>query len=413
MRVQPGSVLGSRTRAPALALCLVMLLILPRVSSGQSSSKPPEANFGLLRDAAELIARGDLSRAETEIQFVLRQTPNSSRALNLLGIVRAQQHRNSEAEALFKKALQIDPGFASACVDLGLLYAQSDRGDDAIAQFRQALKLDPQRHDAANALLGVYRTQARAAVQAGNDEKALSLLIEARKIAPQDPDTLFDFGMVALRMSLLQDAVQALQQELTLRKDDAPAIYALGRAEIGMSNFEDARVQFQRYVQLRPQDASGHYALGLTLASLQQDPAARREFEESVKLDPAQTESYFRLGLLDLDQNELDRAAARFHFVLQRNPRHAGALTGMGRVDLNLKQYQAAANLLQQAADIDPGLREAHYYLGLTYARLGRTKESEQELQIATRINQEEVKKHQFGLRLMPPDAGSGNAGPP
>jgi len=387
---------------------LSLFLVLVSGTAGFGQAATPLPNYGMLRDAAELISKGDLARAETEIQIVLRQAPNDARALNMLGIVRAQQRRNPEAESLFKQAIQQEPGFTSARVDLGLLYVQAGQAEQAIPQLTEALRQDPGRTDASNALSGIYREQARAAVQARDSEKALALLIQARKISPKDPNTLFDFGMVTLRMSLFPDAIKAFQEVLEIRKDDSSAIYGLGRALMGEARFEDACSQFQRYVQLRPNDASGHYALGLTLVSLQQNDEARREFDESLRLAPMQTESYFQLGLLDLAANRLEEAEARFHHVLERDPNHAGALAGLGQVEFLKKDYPRAVEWLKGAVTKDPGLRQAHYYLGLSYARMGRKQEADTELQAATRLDQEEVKRHQRNLQLEPePNAGS------
>jgi Flp pilus assembly protein TadD len=358
------------------------------------------ADPSLLRDAAQALATGDLPRAENELQVVLHSNPKDYRALNLLGIVRAQQHRESEAEQLFKDSIETKPDFAGAHVDLGLLYVQTNHEDDAAGEFEKALHLDPTRSDARQELLGILRQQARAAVQKHDPEKALALLIEARKVGPKDPAVLFDFGMVALHMSLFLDAEQAFKETLAEKKDDPVAIYGLGRAQIGLAKFEDAQDTFSKYLRLRPGDASGHYALGFVLESLQQAAAAYSQFEQSIALQPVQTESYFQLGMMDLDQDKLESAASRFSQVLERDPKHVGALTGMGRVRFQQKNYEEASALLQRAAATDPPVRQAHYYLGLTYARLGRKDESEKELQIASQLEHAEVEKHQTGIRL-------------
>jgi hypothetical protein len=52
-------------------------------------------------------------------------------------------------------------------------------------------------------------------------------------------------------------------------------------------------------------------------------------------------------------------------------------------------------------------LREAHYYLGLTYARLGRKQESNEQLQIATRLEHEESEKQRTMLRILDPGDGT------
>jgi tetratricopeptide (TPR) repeat protein len=365
--------------------------------SAASQSK----SFALIKDAAESLAAGDLQRAETELKTVLAADPGEYRALNLLGVIRAQQRREAEAEQLFKQAIQQKPDFASAHVDLGLLYVQINRENDAIPEFQEALRIDPSRSDALSALVNVWRAQAKAALQSGDLEKALAVLIQAHKTAPWDPNVTFEFGLIALRMSLLPDAMQAFQEVLAVRKDDPPAIYGLGRAQIELSKYQDARESFEHYVVLRPKDASGHYALGFALQALQRAADARSQFEQSIELQPAQTESYFQLGLIDLEENSLESAARQFSRALEHDPKHAGALTGMGRVEFQRKDYEKAANLLQRAVASDPSLREGHYYLGMSYARLGKKDDSEKELQLASQLEHEEVEQHRVVIKIL------------
>jgi tetratricopeptide (TPR) repeat protein len=361
-------------------------------------------DLSLLKDAAQAIAAGNLERAENELQSVLQTSPEEFRALNLLGIVRAQQRREPEAERLFRRALEIKPDFTSAHTSLGMLYVQMSKPDQAIPELKEALRLDPGRTDAADALSQVWREQAHTAVQSGDSEKGLSLLLGARKINPNNPDVLFDFGMVALRMSLLPDAVQAFQETLNLRKDDGGALYGLGRAQMGLDKYQEAHEAFVHFVQLHPQDASGHYALGMTLQALERADEARREYEKSIQVKPDQTECYFELGLLDIDAGDLKSAVERFNRVLKQDPHHAGALAGAGRVAFQQKAYSKAAELLESAVAADSAMREAHYYLGLTYARLGRKGDSEKELQTASQLEKEDVEKHRTVFKIIDPE---------
>jgi tetratricopeptide (TPR) repeat protein len=378
-----------------------MVLPLRAQQSAQGS------NPASLRDAAQALAAGDVARAEGELKSILAGDGNDYRALELMGMLRAQQQRNQEAEHLFEQVVKAKPDFVSAHVNLGLLYVQMGQPDKAVAQLQEALRLDPQRTDAAAALVNLWRDQAREALTSNDAERALSNLLQARKLQADNADVEFELGMVALRMSLLPDAVSAFQQTLKLRPDDAMAIYALGRAYMQLAKFEDARQQFARYVQLRPDDASGHYGLGMSLAALEQSQAARAEFEKSIALAPVQTESYFRLGLVQLESNDIDSAAKNFQRVLDRDPKHAGALAASGEVEFRRKHYSAAVDLLQRAIASDDRLREAHYYLGLTYARLGKKQESEQELAIATRLEHEETEKQRTVFTILDPGPGS------
>lgn len=384
--------------APLATFCL----FLASFASAQAPSATPR--FPTVREAAAAVETGDLARAESELHTILQADPTDVHALNLLAIIRVQQKRNAEAEALFKQAMSIQPDFAGAYSGLGLLYAQLGKNDLAIPAFQESLRLDPGRKDAEAVLISIWRREAHDAAEHNELEKALALLINARKLNPADADVQYEFAMVALRMSLFADSIDAFNHVLELRPDDGPALYGLGRAEMSVSSFDEAQQAFARYVQLRPADASGHYALGFTLRALQKTSDSRTEFEKSIALQPLQTESYFQLGLIQLEAGNPGVAAQKFDQVLTRAPQHAGALSGMGRVRFQQKQYAEAAAFFEKAIAANAGLREAHYYLGLAYARLGRKEDSEKEFQTASRIEHEEVEKHQTVLKIVDVD---------
>jgi len=360
-----------------------------------------------LSHAAQLLTSGNLERAENEIQAVLRLCPDEYRALDLLGVIRILQHRTTDAEELFRRVVEIKPDFASGHAHLGLLYLQVGRPKQAIPELREAVGLDSARTDASDALLHTWREQAQASTAAGDSATALALLVDARKLAPNNPDVQFELGMAALRMSLWQDAIEAFQRTLQLRKDDPMAVWGLGRAFMGQSKFEEARDQFARYVVIRPDDSSGHCSLGMTLAALEHSADARAQFDQSIALAPAQTESYYRLGLLDLENKDLDSAEKDLRHAIERDPKQSGALAAMGRVEFERKHFSEAAAFLRQAIDNDDSLRVAHYYLGLTYSRMGRKPESDRELEKVTQLEQEEVEKQRTIFKISDPGSVS------
>ena len=107
---------------------------------------------------------------------------------------------------------------------------------------------------------------------------------------------------------------------------------------------------------------------------------------------------------MDLEAGDLSAAEQQFTRVLERDPNHAGALAGMGRLKFQQKDYSQALELLGKAVAADTSLREAHYYLGMTYARMNRKEESEKELEIAGRLEHEEVERHQNMLKIIDTD---------
>jgi len=399
-----------RNSARNKLLCGGMLLLSSLMPVAQVAT--PRSTASLLQDAAQAMTAGKLTRAETDLQTVLRTAPGDYRALDLLGVVRVLQHRDLEAEPLFRRAVQKKADFAPAHAHLGLLYFQKGRADDAVPQLRDALRIDSARTDASDALVQILRDQSKTAAAAGDRGESLTLLREARNYAPDNPDVQFEFGAMALQLSLWHDAIAAFQQTLKLRQNDPVALYSLGRAFLGEWKFEDARQQFAGYVEARPDDSSGHCALGMTLAALERTQEAREQFERSIVLAPEQIESYFRLGLIELNMKDLDEAAMSFRQVLNRDSKHAGALLALGRVAFEQKRYADAIDLLQRAIAIDDSLNEAHYYLGMTFVRVGRKEEADRQLEIATRLEHDEAQHRRTALRIQDGDGGDHNSDP-
>jgi tetratricopeptide (TPR) repeat protein len=359
---------------------------------------------GQLQDAAKQLSAGKLDNAEQDLQSVLRSNPGDYRALDLLGVVRVLQHQEATAEELFGQVVKAKPDFAPGHAHLGLLYLKLGRMQDALPELQQALRLDPSRTDVAGALAHILQDQAKAASESGDWNGALGFLMEARKYAPDNADVQYEFGIVAHKLSLDDDAIEAFQQTLKLRKNDAQALYNLGFALMDRARFDDARQQFAQYVELRPDDPSGYCALGMALAALERSQDARTQFERSIALAATQSESYYRLGLLELDAGDYDVAARDLHKALEHKPNDAGALTALGRVEFEQKHYAEAISLLQQAVSQDDSLQEAHYYLGLTLARMGRKQESNEQLEIAARLEQEQKERSRNMVRIRKPE---------
>jgi tetratricopeptide (TPR) repeat protein len=235
-----------RTNTSRVLFLIILSCLTGAASLSQTAS--PESVPSQLQDAAKELSAGKLDRAEQDLQSVLLSNPGDYRALDLLGVVRVLQHQEAKAEELFEQVVKAEPEFAAGHAHLGLLYLQLGRTQEALPELQQALRVDPGRTDVAHALAHILKDQAKAASEAGDWDGALGFLMDARKYAPDDADVQYEFGMVARKLSLDEDAIDAFQQTLKLRKNDAPALYNLGFALMDRARFDDARQPFAQYV---------------------------------------------------------------------------------------------------------------------------------------------------------------------
>jgi len=277
------------------------------------------------------------------------------------------------------------------------------RDEETVAEFEEALRVEPHRRDARSNLVAALRRLAAAAVAGGDREKALAHLLRAKAVAPDDPEVLFEFGMVALGMSLYEDAAPAFAAALAKRPDEPRFIYALARARMEQGEVSEAERLFRRYVGLRPEDPAGHYGLGYVLTLLKRGPEAAQSFHRSLELRPQQTESQYQLGLIAYAGGDVDGAAAWYEKVLARYADHAGARLGMGLVHFSRKRYELAREELERVVALDPLNQKAHYYLSMTYARIGDKEAARRAAETAAALEREQKDRRRTVLKLYDP----------
>lgn len=247
---------------------------------------------------------------------------------------------------------------------------------------QQASQAEAAKQCAAAAQAGDAKTVISTALtqrNAGDENGALSCLMQGIKAQPDSVELLTDFGIQAMDMRLYQAADKALTHAHTLEPDNATTLYALARVELDEQNMTAAETHLRAYLKMRPDDASAHYGMGHLLHMLVQDDAARAELKRSIALQPRQTASYYELGDIDLEMREDAQAKAEYQTVLAFDPHHGGALTGMGILAYRAKDYTAAAKWLRSAVQYAPDYVKAHEYYAMTLAALGHKSEAKKE----------------------------------
>jgi len=249
-----------------------------------------------------------------------------------------------------------------------------------------------------------YRMLAQIAEHRGDSEKALSYLVKAKQLAPQDPDVLFEFGRVCLERNLLDDALPALSKAVELRPDNDTYVYALGSANVGKQHLAEALQLFQQLLKKHPQDASLLYAIGAVYYLESKFTEAESLLKQSLAIQPHQTAAAYYLALTYDAVGDDERAIPTFQNLLKSNPQHAPSYVKLGGILVRQHQYEEAHRDLEQALSLDPNSVEAHYQLGVVLRRMGKPAESETQFQESRRLEIEQSAQRDLHLRLLLPD---------
>src|SRR5262245_17305052 len=143
----------------ALRAVLVILVFSGLLVSAQKTSSKQPAREPLSPEVAELYQQGmdalnrrDLAAARGYFEQVLKVTPRSPEANNLLGWVLMMQGNNQSAIKHFRAAIASRPTFVPGYINLGQALERSGNLTQAEQTFREATKLAPTDADARRGL---------------------------------------------------------------------------------------------------------------------------------------------------------------------------------------------------------------------------------------------------------------------
>ncbi len=148
--------------------------------------------------AACVRQRGAFDVAERCLETVLGEHPGSAAGHSSLGMVRFEQDRLEDAEALFARAVDLDQANAINAFRWGECLRRLGRLDESETAFEEALRRQPDQTDALFQLANVLGEK-------GDSETACRLLERLLEIAPENAEARFNLGFHYLRSGLLSE----------------------------------------------------------------------------------------------------------------------------------------------------------------------------------------------------------------
>ncbi len=413
-------------RLPRLTAILAVLVCMPFFSLAQKSHSPI-ASSSELSTAQALLNRGDIESGEKMLWSILSAEPTNEQALTMLGLVRVQQKRYSEAEALFRRILQLNPKSIVASQTLAEVLVAQARPEDAIGQYQKTIQLVPrdsrlriavagldlQRGDFAAALSSLNAIRPDRFPASAIPLKAASLLGLGRR---SDAEGLLPLvkGSSVAALDLAQVFVQANDSDAALRslafvnsvtKTVAARLYYLkGRALLQKPNPSLALTAFRQALTADPKSVETLIAIAEIFAAEKKHAESFATLEKARALDPDSAEILRHLIVegMQAGQNEkalqaaqdLQRKSSELddrylvatvmlqqkHYLpathiledyLAQRPDDAKASLGVGIAYLGLLRYADARQALERSLQLKPDLAEAEYQLGMLEAQQG------------------------------------------
>ena len=325
------------------------------------TSAPHQDPADLITGAVTHHRAGRLAEAQALYRRVLEIEPGHADGLHLMGVLAFQVGRADIAADMIGRAISVDGQIARYHQSLGTALAARNRPAEAAASFRRALALDPELVDAHNAL-------GNALGALGRHREAAESYRQALTLAPDVAGLHNNLGNALAAAGRLEEAVDGYRRALALDPGYADAENNLGNTLSGLVRLADAAACYQRVLTARPDHVEAHNNLGTVFRDLGRFDEAAACFERCLALAPGKPEAHNNLGSVLRDLGRAGEAAESYRRALALAPDALDVLANLATALADLGQIDGAAAYLRRCLALDT---EDRHGFGLRLAALG------------------------------------------
>ncbi len=364
----------------------------------------PKENYFSTLEGALLTGRlavpfGEDMTARVSLENVVKLSPQTLEAHAMLADVYSRQRDYASAEGAYRKVLELDGSRGDAAYGLGTILLRQQKYAEAAAAYEKAVSLNVAAKEVFLDLGAVYeelKDYAKAAdafekfvaakpvnpasgylrlggcrMQLGQYEAAVTALVEAQKLQPQDIKTNINLADALKKAGRLEDAEATYKKLVEINPQDATTYY--GRIitmydEVGKNDraIEAAR----KIVEINPKSELAIYNLGIMFLKLQRQDEAIAEFRRCLEVNPNYSSAWYNIGLSYANQKKWADSNTAFKKFVELNPNDPSGWLNIGIGHMMLKNFEAALPAMQQAVSLNPNNAAAQYNLAIVYINL-------------------------------------------
>ncbi len=258
------------------------------------------------QQAANLHQQGQLPAAAALYREILQDEPAFTPALNMLGILTAQNGQPEAAIEFFNTAIRLSPADPAPLENLGRTLAELRRFTDAAASYKRALAINP---DSFPALYGL----ATSTHAAENYAESLPLFEQALGLRPDDITLHLYAGAAHQQLQQLDRAEDRYRRALVIDDKSLDALTCLANLLLIKHDYTEAETTFARIIELGGQRADIEFGYAQTLEHRGDEAAALQHYVRACELDPSSQNAY-----IQLDQFLLKSGGPEKQTLLQR-----------------------------------------------------------------------------------------------
>jgi tetratricopeptide (TPR) repeat protein len=294
------------------------------------------ANFAL---AGYYFGQQELPKAIQYYKKATELNPKFSSAFNLLGYAYRQNVEYANAEAAFKKYIELIPNDPNPYDSYAELLLKMGKFDDSVTQYRKALSIDQN-------FINAHQGIAMALLYKGNADEAAAELQKITGKARSDAErrtALFALTVVDVDSGKWDLALAEVDKQYALGEQtgDVPGmtgdLQLKGNIMLEMGKYDEARALYERSLKMTEDSSLSqqikdnaklfqHYNLARVALGKKDLATARTEAEDfrqgtEAKNNPVQMKQAHQLiGMIALAAKEYDKAVSELQQANQQNP---------------------------------------------------------------------------------------------
>lgn len=354
-------------------LLLVFLPTLPLLSQASGGHQDQVAEHSRLAQQYLNQRRPDL--AIPEFQALVSLEPRNLDAQANLGVLLFFQGDYVKAEPHLRAALDMQPNLSKIQALLGM--AEKRTGDTANARTHLETSFAVVDEPKLKVQIGMELVEMYSASQ--DMAKASSVVNAMRQADPANPAVLYAAYRVYSDL-----AGEAMLSLALVAPDSAQMHQVMAHEEARQGNNTGARAQLQKALAIDPKLPGIHFEMG-ELLGLSEDPKTKAEAESEYRAAIAENaldeKAETRLGDLSSRKGDSAQALQYYTTAMRLQPEDAEAGFGLAKTLIAMSEQAKALPILERAVQLEPTNAAAHFRLSTLYREMGRTADSQREVE--------------------------------
>ncbi|PHH85541.1 hypothetical protein CDD83_280 [Cordyceps sp. RAO-2017] len=302
----------------------------------------------------------------------LQANPNSTAAMNAIGMLLKGREAFDKALEFFRAIVQLEQNNGEAWGNLGHCYLMTENLQKAYDAYQQALvnlrdPKDPMLWYGIGILYDRYGSYDYA-------EEAFSQVMQIQPDFEKANEIYFRLGIIYKQQSKFNQSLECFKYIVNsppgpLTQEDI--WFQIGHVHEQQKDFDNAKAAYQRVLDHSPNHAKVLQQLGWlhhqqSNAYETQDRAIQY-LEKSVSADNTDAQSWYLLGRCYMSQQKYPKAYEAYQQAVYRDGKNPTFWCSIGVLYYQINQYRDALDAYSRAIRLNPYISEVWYDLGTLY----------------------------------------------